>query len=230
MPQVSPSFLFTRQRTILPARTFGLSGKELEVVDWSSFSRLARFPSAWSAQREDGVFRFALHIKHKRIQFYGNILATCQWWKLRVETASTQTGPFKVNGFKCRNSGIYNVPAFSRLRSKVGDTEEEEEGDGEEEGEEEEEEDRDEQDSAETKKTARTCRCSAEIRRGKRPLEKEKEEVRAEQDSAETNQSARARRSLRAALDAEEIVLKKLKQKLQAKLAELQIADNKLRC
>eukprot|EP00808_Paulinella_micropora_P013205 g3002.t1 len=26
---------------------------------------------------------------------YNGILATCQWWKLRVETASTQTGPFK---------------------------------------------------------------------------------------------------------------------------------------
>eukprot|EP00808_Paulinella_micropora_P023052 g18724.t1 len=36
-------------------------------------------------------------ITHKVVpQIFRCILATCQWWKLRVETASTQTGPFKV--------------------------------------------------------------------------------------------------------------------------------------
>eukprot|EP00808_Paulinella_micropora_P005046 g74799.t1 len=32
----------------------------------------------------------------RQVLLAGNISATCQWWKLRVETASTQTGPFKV--------------------------------------------------------------------------------------------------------------------------------------
>eukprot|EP00808_Paulinella_micropora_P032056 g16016.t1 len=36
----------------------------------------------------------------------GSILATCQWWKLRVETASTQTVPFKV--FRLTNTLTIN--------------------------------------------------------------------------------------------------------------------------